>query len=170
MGGEYEAYDALASATVAADPNGCPTDPATAQVADRIDFGRGRPLQRQIFLDDTGTSDVATLQGAVVRFYTTDLPATTTEADPAESLALGDAFPNPARGTVVVPYRLAAPGSIRLTVLDVLGREVAVLAAGERPAGAHEARLETPRLAAGVYTVRLTTSDAQQSRRVVVVR
>ena len=43
---------------------------------------------------------------------------------------------------------------MRVSVVDRLGREVAVLAEGELAAGAHERRL--PRLASGTYVVRLT--------------
>ncbi|MCH8959867.1 MAG: T9SS type A sorting domain-containing protein [Bacteroidetes bacterium] len=68
----YADYEALAKPLVDADPNGCPTDPATAEASDIIDFGRGRPLQREVMIDNTGgAKDVADLVGVIVRFHTT---------------------------------------------------------------------------------------------------
>ena len=68
----YAEYEALMKPLVDSDPNGCPTDPATAEASDLIDFGRGRPIQREVFIDNTGgAKDVADLVGVVVRFLTT---------------------------------------------------------------------------------------------------
>ena len=82
---------------------------------------------------------------------------------------IDDPFPNPSRAGATVPFNLAVSGSARLTVLDLLGREVAVLADGLRPAGMNHASLPTG-LAAGVYLVRLETEDTVRTRRAVVVR
>ena len=50
---------------------------------------------------------------------------------------------------------------------DVLGRTVAVLLDGERPAGRHEATLDARALAAGVYVVRVTADGAPRDARAV---
>ncbi|MEM6327159.1 MAG: T9SS type A sorting domain-containing protein, partial [Bacteroidota bacterium] len=70
---DYALFEASAASVIDNDDNLC----AEGQVAfdgpySFIDFGRGRPIQRQVYIDNTGTSDVATLQGSIVRFYTTD--------------------------------------------------------------------------------------------------
>ncbi|MEO1077723.1 MAG: sialidase family protein, partial [Bacteroidota bacterium] len=54
---------------------------------------------------------------------------------PAEAFALGAPYPNPTREAVTVPLTLAEPGAVRVVVVDVLGRQVAVLAEGARAAG-----------------------------------
>ena len=65
---------------------------------------------------------------------------------------------------------LAAPGEARLTLVDALGRTVAVLLAGALPAGAHTVPADVARLAPGVYVARLTAGTAAASLRVSVVR
>ncbi len=77
--------------------------------------------------------------------------------------------PNPSRGAATVPYEVPA-GRARVAVVDVLGREVAVLADGAHEAGAHEARLDPGTLAPGLYLVRLVTEAAALSRPLTVVR
>ncbi len=92
----------------------------------------------------------------------------------APPLALDLPHPNPAQGSVTVPFTVGVAGPVRLSLYDVLGREVAVLADGIREPGAHEARADVGALAASVYVVRLTASGmagpASKVRRLTVVR
>ncbi len=78
--------------------------------------------------------------------------------------------PNPSSGPVTVGYALRAPGAVRVSVVDALGREVAVVAEGARAAGAHAARIDAQRLPAGVYAVRLVAGDRRETVRLVVAR
>ena len=80
-------------------------------------------------------------------------------------------WPNPARGAATVAYGLVAPARVRVSLVDVLGREVAVAQDGAQPAGPHQARLETAGLPAGVYVARLVVDGRlRASVPVTVVR
>ncbi len=68
----------------------------------------------------------------------------------ALSLRVG---PNPVRTRASVMVTTEAAGDMRLVLVDVLGREVAVLADGLAPAGEHRAEVDAAGLAAGVYVV-----------------
>ena len=87
----------------------------------------------------------------------------------AETVTLLPVAPNPSVGGARVAFELSEPGTVRLTVLDVQGRTVAVLADGAVAAGRHEARLSAT-LAAGVYVVRLEAAGQVVARRAVVAR
>ncbi|MBC14340.1 MAG: hypothetical protein CMM85_15410 [Rhodothermaceae bacterium] len=91
-------------------------------------------------------------------------------ASEAGALSLGLPFPNPVRSQATVAFELPADGAVRLAVYDLLGREVAVLAEGVRPAGAHTARVEAGSLASGVYLVRLDAAGQALTHRMTVVR
>ena len=105
--------------------------------------------------DETGASD----PGVIV---------TRTDETPAGGLSLS--VQNPARGSVAVRYALPAAGPSRLVVVDVLGRQVAVLADGEQAAGQYQARLDAGALAPGVYVLRLDGAGGRVARTVTVVR
>lgn len=89
-------------------------------------------------------------------------------------------FPNPTAGGVRVAYRLPREGTVALRVYDVLGREVATLVDGVRPAGPATAAWDGTlyggaRAGSGVYFVRLVArlADGETVRgmeRVVVTR
>ncbi len=77
--------------------------------------------------------------------------------------------PNPSSSGARVSFATPEAGSVRVSVIDVQGREVAVLIDGSLSAGRHEARLDG-NLAAGVYVVRLETAGLVLTRQAVVVR
>ena len=90
------------------------------------------------------------------------------EGGPDCSLAL--AIANPIRGAALVTFGAERAGAVRLAVYDALGREVAVLASGDAPAGTRSAQLDATALAPGVYVLRLETAAGIATRTVTVVR
>ena len=85
-------------------------------------------------------------------------------------VALDAVRPNPLRGAATVAFALPAAGPLRLTLVDVLGRAVAVLAEGEWPAGRHAVVLDAGALPPGVYVVRLEATGVSLARRVTITR
>ena len=83
---------------------------------------------------------------------------------------LAPARPNPLSASAVFGYALPAASEVRLVVYDVLGRAVAVLVDGERPAGRHEARFDARTLASGTYVARLVVGGEVRVRRFTVAR
>jgi len=69
--------------------------------------------------------------------------------------ALGQNQPNPFNATTKISFSLAAPSEVRLTIYDVLGREVNTLALGAQGAGVHEITYTATGLASGIYFYRL---------------
>jgi hypothetical protein len=84
------------------------------------------------------------------------------------SVVLHAPTPNPVADVATLRYELAAPVTLRLAVYDALGREVAVPAAGYRPAGAHSASLDVSSWPAGAYVARLRVGGAAVSRPILV--
>ena len=132
------------------------------------------PIGRVTLVDLAGDGTTPPA-GTVIRFLTTDVGdfLVADEGGPAETAGgatLAGVRPNPSRGAAVVPFALSAAGSVRLSVVDVLGREVAVLAEGAFAAGAHEASLDGGRLASGVYVVVLEAGGGRLTRTVTMTR
>jgi len=99
-----------------------------------------------------------------------------TAVDPGSAIdgfALGPVRPNPARGSVELDYQLPRESEVRLTVVDVQGRELAVLANGRLAAGRHAATWSgtlggraAPR---GTYFVRLAAGGRTRVKRFVLI-
>ena len=66
---------------------------------------------------------------------------------------------------------MAEASDVRMTVYDVLGREVAVLVDGAYAAGSYEvAWPEAASLPAGTYTLRLEAGAFRQTQRITLLR
>jgi len=79
-------------------------------------------------------------------------------------------YPNPTSGQATLEYTLPEAKEVRLTVYDVLGRQVAVLDEGRKEAGRHEAHLDGTGLSSGVYFGRLRVGDKTRTQKITVVR
>ena len=94
-----------------------------------------------------------------------------TESDAADlGFALDAPFPNPAGTGATFRFSLDAAAEVRLTLYDVLGRAVAVLAEGMRGAGFHTAMAATDGLANGVYFARLEAGGQITTQSLTVQR
>ena len=77
---------------------------------------------------------------------------------------------SPAGSAATVRLVLDAPAVVAVRVLDARGRVLARISDGALVAGSHAWPLDTSRLAAGVYAVRMTADAFAATRRVTVVR
>ena len=98
------------------------------------------------------------------------LPVASEPGAVPDGFALESITPNPVRTDARVAFRLSNAGHVRISVFDMRGREVDVLANGVRATGRHEVTLRAQRLSAGSYVVRMESGRQSTSRRVSVVR
>jgi len=81
--------------------------------------------------------------------------------------------PNPAFGATRIDFAVARAGVVRLSVLDVAGRERAVLARGTYPAGRHtlrwDGRIGGAKAAAGIYFLRFEGAGQTRVKRLVML-
>jgi len=83
---------------------------------------------------------------------------------------LKSVIPNPSSGTVRIAYDLVERGQTRLTITDLVGREVGIVYTGNRIEGAYEDTFDATKLSTGVYVIVLETPTARMSTMMQVVR
>jgi hypothetical protein len=74
----------------------------------------------------------------------------------AEGFQLLQNYPNPFNPSTVISYQLSAVSDVRLTVYDLLSREISTLVNGQKAPGRYEVRFDASGLSSGVYLYRLT--------------
>jgi glucose/arabinose dehydrogenase len=85
-------------------------------------------------------------------------------------VVLNQNYPNPFNPTTVVRGQWTVESEIRLSVFDLSGREVAVLASGRYPAGTYSFRFDAGALASGAYFYELRAAGAVIVRKMMVVK
>jgi len=123
-------------------------------------------------------SEIGTVVTSVVGFlYGIVRPAEdVTEVDlPARGLlpqrfALLQNYPNPFNPTTTITYELPKSSMVRLSVYDILGREVSVLVNEQKNAGVHEVRFDAGEMSSGMYFYRLQTAEFVQARSLIVLK
>lgn len=81
-----------------------------------------------------------------------------------------NAFPNPFNGSTAIRYALPQAETVRLTIIDMLGREVAVLASRRMDAGTHNVTWDAGNRASGMYVCRLAAGTLVESKKIMIVR
>ena len=90
---------------------------------------------------------------------------------PVTAFGLGAVHPNPARGDARSMFALPRAATVHVSLLDVQGREVLLLAAGEFGPGRHSVSFGSARFEAGLYFLRMRVDGGPTfTRRVVLAR
>lgn len=108
----------------------------------------------------------------VVPVAAVDAAVTASEAaeELPSTLTLGAAYPNPFQDRVTIPVRLDETETLRLTIHDATGRQVAVLFDGVQPAGDHTFEWNATGRAAGTYMLRLEAGGRVRTSSIVHIR
>ena len=123
----------------------------------QLGYAPGAPAFGTVVVDDLRLVEAVSVDGE--------------DGPDAAAFAVGPPRPNPARGPVAIPLRLASPTVVTARVFNALGQQVATLAEGVRvEAARHVLTWETTGVAPGVYLVRVEGGDLVSTQRVVVVR
>lgn len=106
---------------------------------------------------------------------TVDLYLTITDVDDnggtlPGGFALYQNYPNPFNPSTTISYALPRASSVRLEIIDILGRVVEARDYGTKSAGEHEIDFDGSRLASGMYFYRVVTDFGADSKKMLLVK
>jgi len=122
-----------------------------------------------------GTPDVGEVLGSppgagrVYVFAFGDSTVGTSPGPPSGDELAVSVWPNPSAGAAAVTVSVGIPASVRVVVVDALGRTVAVVHDGPLAAGRHRLALPAS-LAPGIYAVRVSSAVTEAIARLTVAR
>jgi hypothetical protein len=140
----------------------------------------GTPPYTYAWSDGATSPSVGSLAAGIYSVVVTDarsctsaLSVTIGDAGPA-GLVLGRLAPNPTPGPLQFRYGIPAAAAVRLSILDLEGREVAVLSQGNQPPGwvwaSWNGETGSGRAPGGIYFVRLQAAGRQVVQRFALIR
>ncbi len=104
---------------------------------------------------------------------TTTVWATSIDHEPPTLPAvarLTQAYPNPFNPSTEIGFQMSVVGKVRLSIHDLLGREVAVLVDEVRAPGAHQHTFDAAGLPSGIYLVVLDAAGVRDRRNITLLR
>ncbi len=86
------------------------------------------------------------------------------------AFSLDQNYPNPFNPSTTITYSLPREARVKLTVFDMLGREVETLVNEVKAAGVYQAPFNSGRLSSGTYFYRLQAGEFVQTRKMVLAK
>lgn len=87
-----------------------------------------------------------------------------------KTITLSQNYPNPFNPSTQISFTLQASSFTRLSVYDLLGREVAVLVDGPMSVGSHSVNFDASELTSGMYLYRIVSNGEAISRRMMLIK
>jgi hypothetical protein len=87
-----------------------------------------------------------------------------------ETFNLSQNYPNPFNPATVISWQIPVNNYVTLKVYDLLGREVATLVNGEKPAGSYQVEFDATQLPSGTYFYTLQAGEFTQTKKMVLLR
>jgi hypothetical protein len=87
-----------------------------------------------------------------------------------ETFSLSQNYPNPFNPITNIKFNLPRSGFVKMTVYDVLGREITTLVNQQMQAGSYSADWDASAYPSGVYFYKIETEDFAETKRMVLVK
>jgi hypothetical protein len=102
-------------------------------------------------------------------WQSTDVRSTDGQTVP-QQFALFQNYPNPFNPSTTIEFQIPKSGHVKLTVCDLLGREVKTLVNEEMKPGSYQSIFDRSSLASGVYLYRIQANGFVQSKKFVLLK
>ena len=123
------------------------------------------------FTDDGDYAYVADFDGnRILKFRKSGVSIDPTITSVPLEFKLNQNYPNPFNPTTNINFDLYKAGHIKLTVYDLLGRQVAVLVDKEMKVGNHTITFDAHNFASGMYIYTLQTDNKMMSKRMTLIK
>ena len=124
----------------------------------------------QLRINDGGLGNSGTLNSWCLQLLYPDPSTGTERAGIVKPMQLEQNFPNPASGSTSIYVDLPVSSFIKLTLLDLYGRQVDEIATGQYEAGRHLFVTSLGHLKPGTYLYRLENESVTEIRSLVIIR
>jgi predicted GH43/DUF377 family glycosyl hydrolase len=98
------------------------------------------------------------------------VPVAESQIEVPTRFALEQNYPNPFNPTTGIRFQMPGVSNVKLTVYDLMGREVAVLVDEKKAPGSYEVSFDGSRLSSGVYFYRLVAGSFVSTKKMLVLK
>lgn len=160
-GNEFKGYS-ISRAGGPYDVNNIPTNTSYRMICDRMGYWGA---ERNVVL---GTVNLDT-----INFYMTGVGVIGIEPNGnsiPQAFSLGQNYPNPFNPSTTISVDVPRTTMVKLSVYDMLGKEIEVLVNTELKAGKYKALWNASNYSSGIYFYRIQTSEFTDTRKMILVK
>jgi photosystem II stability/assembly factor-like uncharacterized protein len=128
------------------------------------------PMLLSLAINSNGYLYAGTVGAGVYRTINSTIGIQPISNEIPKSFFLSQNFPNPFNPQTKIKFGLPEKSFTKLTVYDVLGREIGVLVNEELKAGEYSVEWNALMLASGIYFYRLETKNYTKTRKMVLIK
>jgi hypothetical protein len=110
------------------------------------------------------------LAGAFWVFYDPTVSVSTISQEVPKSFSLSQNYPNPFNPTTKFKIQIAKLTDTKITVFDVLGKEVAILVNQQLQPGTYEIDFDGSNYSSGLYFYKLMAGDFAETRKMILIK
>ena len=101
---------------------------------------------------------------APITFYVTGI-----DQSMVNTFYLGQNYPNPYKYATSIPFNIDVQAKVKLSILDITGREIMVLTDRNYPPGKYSEKFDVINFKPGLYFYRLNVNNYQQTKTMVLL-
>lgn len=90
--------------------------------------------------------------------------------DEGSQLSFEQIVPNPVQDILTINFSLSSESDVRITLIDVSGKEVSVIKEGRFSSNLHSIRFDVSNIATGTYTVLINTNYGSKTQTINIVK
>lgn len=113
-------------------------------------------------------ADVTSLEAAFPDGVLNEMPCSVNVTESSVELNLDRVYPNPTSGNVTIEFTTTTAQRAQITVINLVGEQVAVLFEGTLMAGQHREVTDLSDLASGIYMLRIDMAGQTATRKLIV--
>jgi Secretion system C-terminal sorting domain len=133
--------------------------------------GRTTCARMPLIGDTLSLADQNTIRDWIDEGAMNDITAIDDDGDQIpDKIALHQNYPNPFNPTTTISFSLPVASDVSLTILNLLGEEVASVASGHHSAGIHSVQWDATGHPSGVYFYKMQAGSYVETRRLVLLR
>ena len=84
--------------------------------------------------------------------------------------SLSQNYPNPFNPLTQIEFSIKEAGNVKLTIYDILGREVQILVNEEMAAGSYKTQFDAANLASGIYFYRIESGKFNSLKKMMLLK
>ena len=108
--------------------------------------------------------------GAIVKYNTAVIGISENQNQVPLRSTLFQNYPNPFNPTTTINYYIAKPTLVKITIYDLLGKQLSVIMEENKNAGHHNVTFNSDGLASGVYFYEIEAGDYIEAKKMVILK